>query len=155
MWNSSSSADDTLYIPGPLMTSVVVFMSLLTFIGTIGNSLVICAVLLYRKLRRVRNVLITNLAVADLIVTTMIIPLSIAGAVVKRPFLDTVPCEIVASSTVTSCIASIYSIANIALGKIHIHVPQQHLQLYLQFKNNTVYSDVYLVVRIPCRFTKF
>ena len=136
-WNSSSSADDTIYIPEPLMTSVVIFMSLLTFIGTIGNSLVICAVLLYRKLRRVRNVLITNLAVADLIVTTMIIPLSIAGAIVKRPFLDTIPCEIVAALTVTSCIASIYSIANIALER------------YIFMCHNHIYSCIYNKRKIP------
>ena len=137
MWNSSSSTDDRIYIPGPLMTSIVIFMSLLTFIGTIGNSLVICAVLLYRKLRRVRNVLITNLAVADLIVTTMIIPLSVAGAIVKRPFLDTVTCEIVASFTVTSCIASIYSIANIALER------------YIFMCHNNTYSFIYNTRTIP------
>ncbi len=124
--NVSKPVDDSVDIPEPLMTTIAVIMSVLALIGTFGNLLVIGAVSMYPKLRSVHNVLIINLAVADLIVTTMVTPLSIAGALLKRPFLGDVFCEVVASLTIISCITSIYSIANIAVER-YVYICHRNL----------------------------
>ena len=51
----------------------------MTVVGTVGNTLVIGAVLIHRKLRVLSNVFIVNLAVTDLIVSTGINSFYIMG----------------------------------------------------------------------------
>jgi hypothetical protein len=48
-------------------------------VGTIGNILILCAVLLYKPLKHRRNAFVVNLAIADLTVTSFADPMGILG----------------------------------------------------------------------------
>ena len=116
---TTNSTIDNYDIPVPLVTFVAFVMSILSIVGTIGNILVITAVYVHKKLRRVHNVFIINLAVADLIVTTIVIPTAIFGATEDGASLknnDSL-CDFVGSLVVISCVTSIQSIAHIALER--------------------------------------
>ena len=52
-------------IPETLITFTIAFGSVVTLVGALGNTLVILAIAMYRKLRNVHNVFIINLAVAS------------------------------------------------------------------------------------------
>ena len=114
-----NSTIDNYDIPVPLVTFVAIIMSVLSIVGTFGNILVITAVYVYEKLRRVHNVFVINLAVADLIVTTIVIPFAIVGATGYGTILkhNDHLCNFVASLVVISCVTSILSIANVALAR--------------------------------------
>ena len=119
MNETTNSTIDTYDIPVPLVTFVAILMSVLSIVGTIGNILVITAVYVHKKLRRVHNVFIINLAVADLIVTTIVIPTAIFGATEDGESLkhNDGLCDFVGSLVVISCVTSIQSIAHIALER--------------------------------------
>jgi hypothetical protein len=56
----------------------VLILSLLVVAGVTGNSLVCCAVAIERKLRNVTNYFLVSLAVADLLVSLVVMPACIA-----------------------------------------------------------------------------
>ena len=136
--NSSSLTSDS-DIPRPLITAVVIVMSLASIIGTVGNILVILAVVVYNKLQVVRNTFIINLALADLIVTMVVIPMAIVGALDDGVFLktNTVICEVIGVLSVLCCVTSIYSIASIAVER-YVFVCRQN-----------IYNRIYNQVTIP------
>ena len=88
-------------------------------VGALGNTLVILAIAMYRKLRNVHNAFIINLAVADLIINFCVDPVNIIGArnkgatFLRHNFL----CVALATINMTSCIASMCSIASIAVER--------------------------------------
>ncbi|ELT94145.1 hypothetical protein CAPTEDRAFT_64190, partial [Capitella teleta] len=90
-----------------------------TLIGNVGNVLVIGAVVCDRKLRKEGNVFIVNLAIADLCVTSVVDPFSVAGVLVGHQwFLDRhVLCHAIGSICLVSCVCSLWSIAAISVNR--------------------------------------
>ncbi|XP_072038653.1 melatonin receptor type 1B-B-like [Amphiura filiformis] len=137
--NYSTSPTAISDIPTALVTTVVVIMTLVAIIGTLGNSLVILAVVAHKKLRSIHNIFIINLAAADLIVTVIIIPFALVGAIYKGSFLtefDAI-CETVGVLSVLSCATSIFSIANIALDR------------YICICHKNIYPKIYNRSTVP------
>lgn len=116
---TTNSTNDGYDIPAPLVTSVVFIMSVSSIFGTLGNILVIAAVYAHKKLRSVHNVFIINLTIADLTVTTIVIPLAVVGATDYGEYLrdNDDLCDFIGSLVVISCVTSILSIAHIALAR--------------------------------------
>ena len=143
MNETENSTIDDYDIPVPLVTSVVFIMSVLSVVGTIGNILVITAVYVHKELRSVHNVFIINLTIADLTVTTIVIPLAIVGATDYGAYLrrNEDLCDFIGSLVVISCVASIQSIAHIALARY----------IYICF--NHKYNKFYNRMTIPLMVT--
>ena len=119
---TTNSTIDNYDIPAPLVILVVFVMSVLSTVGTIGNILVITTVYVHQKLRSPGNVYIVfviNLAIADLIVTTIVIPLAVVGTTEYGDILkhNDGLCNSVGSLVVISCVTSILSIAQVALAR--------------------------------------
>ena len=57
-----------------------VFLVFVAFLGTIGNLLVIGGVCIHKPLRTFGNAFVVNLAVADLIVTSYIMPMGLVAS---------------------------------------------------------------------------
>lgn len=97
---------------------VIVFM--IVIIGTIiGNILVCIAVCLVRKLRRPSNYLIVSLAVSDLCVAIMVMPIAMIYDVMGTwPFGPAV-CDFWVSSDVLSCAASILNLCMISVDRYY------------------------------------
>ena len=86
--------------------------------GTIGNLLVLGALLVHKRLRVLSNVFVGNLAIADLCVSIIINPFSVVG-VLYGNFFAKYPsvCETVGALCVISCSCSVWSIAAISLNR--------------------------------------
>ena len=78
---------------------------------------VIAAILLERNLQSVANYLILSLAVADLLVACLVMPLSAVYEVSQEWKLGTELCDMWTSSDVLCCTASILHLVAIALDR--------------------------------------
>lgn len=112
--NSTSAVDERqhfvhyiLYVIGVLVTSATV----------IGNVLVIVAVISDKRLRKVGNVFIINLAVSDCLVGICVSPLAIMYDITNDWLLGNVMCDIWVSLDMISCTASILNLCAIAYDR--------------------------------------
>ena len=98
-----------------IATSIVLGLMILATI--IGNAFVIAAVVLERSLHNVANYLILSLAVADLMVATLVMPISVLKDISKNWFLPSSICDMHISFDVLCCTASILHLVAIAIDR--------------------------------------
>ena len=93
------------------------------FFGSIGNLLVILAVLTTSKLRTPANVFILSLAVADLCITVVVEPISVYAILFDMEIYSRRPglCTAIASICYISCTCSLWNISAIAVNR-YVHV---------------------------------
>ncbi|KAK6621613.1 hypothetical protein RUM44_001420 [Polyplax serrata] len=83
----------------------------------IGNILVILSVFSYKPLRTVQNFFIVSLAVADLMVAILVLPLNVAYSILGRWLFGIGLCKMWLTSDVLCCTASILNLCAIALDR--------------------------------------
>ncbi|XP_019642581.1 PREDICTED: melatonin receptor type 1B-A-like [Branchiostoma belcheri] len=138
--NSTPPADQTALPPGEdaydVGTGVKVGSTILLVVlicgGTFGNCLIIGAVYATPSLRTVSNIFIVNLAVADLMVSSVVDTFNIVG-ILDQSFLVDHPlvCELVGVVCVTSCICSLVSVTNVGINRLLFVVkPDWHASVY-------------------------
>jgi 5-hydroxytryptamine receptor 1 len=98
-----------------LCTSIILGCMILCTI--IGNVFVVAAIILERNLQSVANYLIMSLAVADLMVATLVMPISAVHEVTSKWFLGAEVCDLWISFDVLCCTASILHLVAIALDR--------------------------------------
>nr|XP_006113329.1 5-hydroxytryptamine receptor 1D [Pelodiscus sinensis]XP_006113330.1 5-hydroxytryptamine receptor 1D [Pelodiscus sinensis]XP_014424067.1 5-hydroxytryptamine receptor 1D [Pelodiscus sinensis] len=96
---------------------LAVILSAITLATVLFNSFVIITIFLTRKLHTPANYLIGSLAVTDLLVSILVMPISIAYTVSHTWALGQVMCDIWLSSDITCCTASILHLCVIALDR--------------------------------------
>ena len=123
----------------PILLIYVILMALTSCIGIIGNTLVIVVVITNKKLLVLHNVFIVNLAVADLIVTSLVNPFAIVGALDKGRLFARRPalCEFLATMCITSFTCSIWSISFVSLNR------------YFYICHRLIYTKLYNNVTVP------
>ncbi|XP_035719488.1 5-hydroxytryptamine receptor 2A-like isoform X2 [Vespa mandarinia] len=94
-----------------------VILALLILVTIIGNSFVIAVILVERSLQSVANYLIVSLAVADLMVACLAMPLGAVYEINSRWTLGPELCDIWTSSDVLCCTASILHLVAIAVDR--------------------------------------
>ena len=121
--NSSSTSGGLSPLPSPrynlvhvFVTSVVLGVIILATI--IGNVFVIAAIVLERNLRNVANYLVASLAVADLMVAALVMPLAAVNEVSARWFLGSEACDAFVLFDVICCTASILHLVAISLDRL-------------------------------------
>ncbi|KAI9560199.1 serotonin receptor-like protein [Daphnia sinensis] len=97
------------------LTSAILGVLILATI--IGNVFVIAAILLERHLHSVANYLIVSLAVADLLVACLVMPLGAVYEISQRWILGPELCDMWTSSDVLCCTASILHLVAIATDR--------------------------------------
>lgn len=104
-------------------TPVVVILAIIfsiVIVGTvIGNILVCVAVCLVRKLRRPSNYLIVSLAVSDLCVALMVMPVATVYEIMGTWPFGEVVCDFWVSCDVLSCAASILNLCMISVDRYY------------------------------------
>ncbi|XP_063080210.1 5-hydroxytryptamine receptor 1D [Engraulis encrasicolus] len=100
-----------------LQISLSVALALITLATTLSNGFVITTIFLTRKLHTPANFLIGSLAVTDLLVSILVMPISILYTVSKTWTLGQIVCDIWLSSDITFCTASILHLCVIALDR--------------------------------------
>ena len=118
--NSTALPGDTAFIFNDYSQRVIVALVFIiaSIIGTCGNSLVILAVILSRKLRNATNAFVVNLSCAD-ILTSLIIPWN-AVALLSRGGWPIAPwvCSLAAGVLFLCVGCSLYSLALIGLNRL-------------------------------------
>ncbi|CAL8081931.1 unnamed protein product [Orchesella dallaii] len=92
-------------------------LSLIIVLTLVGNALVIMSVFTYRPLRSAPNFFIVSLAVADMTVAILVLPLNVAYSILGRWVLGKLVCEFWVTSDVLCCTASILHLCAIAIDR--------------------------------------
>lgn len=100
-----------------LQISLSAILALVTLATVLSNAFVIATIYLTRKLHTPANFLIGSLAVTDLLVSILVMPISILYTVSKTWSLGQIVCDIWLSSDITFCTASILHLCVIALDR--------------------------------------
>lgn len=100
-----------------LQVSVSVLLALVTLATLLSNAFVVATIFLTRKLHTPANFLIGSLAVTDMLVSILVMPISIVYTVSKTWSLGQIVCDIWLSSDITFCTASILHLCVIALDR--------------------------------------
>ncbi|XP_026199173.1 adrenoceptor alpha 1Aa [Anabas testudineus] len=102
-----------------VVKTVVLGLILGVFIvfGVVGNILVILSVVCHRHLRTVTHYFIVNLAVADLLLSSTVLPFSAIFEILDRWVFGRVFCNVWAAVDVLCCTASIMSLCVISVDR--------------------------------------
>ncbi|XP_068210664.1 5-hydroxytryptamine receptor-like [Palaemon carinicauda] len=100
-----------------LSTVTAIVLGVMILATIVGNVFVIAAILLERNLQSVANYLILSLAVADLLVAALVMPLGAVYEVSKEWTLGPELCDMWTASDVLCCTASILHLVAIALDR--------------------------------------
>ncbi|XP_027130391.1 5-hydroxytryptamine receptor 1D [Larimichthys crocea] len=100
-----------------LQVSLSALLVVVTLATVLSNAFVIATIFLTRKLHTPANFLIGSLAVTDLLVSILVMPISILYTVSKTWSLGQIVCDIWLSSDITFCTASILHLCVIALDR--------------------------------------
>lgn len=120
--DANSTADSSLDQVDVRFGMVGLF-SILTVLGAVilativGNVFVVAAVVLERNLHNVANYLVASLAIADLMVAALVMPLAAVNEVSTRWFLGKELCDAWISFDVLCCTASILHLVAISLDR--------------------------------------
>ncbi|KAM8871939.1 5-hydroxytryptamine receptor 1A-beta-like [Synchiropus picturatus] len=114
--NSNKSFEaETMEASSQVVTSLL--LSALILFSIIGNACVVAAIALERSLQNVANYLIGSLAVTDLMVSVLVLPMAALYQVLNRWTLGQIPCDIFISLDVLCCTSSILHLCAIALDR--------------------------------------
>jgi len=99
------------------MTVTCLLLGVIILATIVGNVFVIAAVVLERNLHSVANYLIASLAVADLMVAALVMPLAVVNELFTRWFLGREACDAFISFDVLCCTASILHLVAISVDR--------------------------------------
>ncbi|KAJ7988491.1 hypothetical protein DPEC_G00324110 [Dallia pectoralis] len=114
--NISKEDDAEEETPGSQMFTSFLLAALI-LCAIFGNACVVAAIALERSLQNVGNYLIGSLAVTDLMVSVLVLPMAALYQVLNRWTLGQVPCDIFISLDVLCCTSSILHLCAIALDR--------------------------------------
>ncbi|XP_060529559.1 5-hydroxytryptamine receptor-like isoform X2 [Cylas formicarius] len=119
---SLNSTDPEGNLKDPITDVIVmgvlsIVLGLMILVTVIGNVFVIAAILLERNLQNVANYLIVSLAVADLMVACLVMPLGAVYAISNNWIMGPELCDMWTSIDVLCCTASILHLVAIAIDR--------------------------------------
>uniref|UniRef100_A0ABM5GBT0 5-hydroxytryptamine receptor 1E n=1 Tax=Pogona vitticeps TaxID=103695 RepID=A0ABM5GBT0_9SAUR len=120
MNHTNLSAEDSVAVRSKTVTEnmlIALTLSVITTLTMLLNSSVISAICTTKKLRQPANYLICSLAVTDLLVAVLVMPLSITYIVMEKWTLGYFLCEVWLSIDMTCCTCSILHLCVIALDR--------------------------------------
>ncbi|RUS91084.1 hypothetical protein EGW08_001109 [Elysia chlorotica] len=102
---------------GDIYTWSILMMAPLVVFGVAGNTLVILAISLEKRLQNVTNYFLLSLAVTDLLVSLIVMPLSIINVFTGRWLFGLLLCDFFVTSDVLMCTSSILHLCTISLER--------------------------------------
>lgn len=129
-WTSNSSEiPNEDEVSANIANKVVIgtFLCLIIFLSLAGNILVCIAVFTDRRLKRLNNMFIVSLAVADLWVSLMVMTFAVANDITGKWMFGPIYCNVWISSDIMGSTASILNLCVISLDRyIHIRDPLKY-----------------------------
>ncbi|XP_015917055.1 probable G-protein coupled receptor No18 [Parasteatoda tepidariorum] len=122
------NSTETEFLEEPMSTieavTTALILSIIILATVIGNILVIMSVFTYRPLQNVQNMFIVSLAVADITVAVLVMPLNVAYTLMAQWKFGLSVCKMWLTCDVMCCTASILNLCAIALDRYWaIHDP--------------------------------
>lgn len=124
--NQSDESTTTFWFPGEFSpysvteAVIIALILLLIIVGTIvGNILVCIAVCLVKKLRRPCNYLLVSLAISDICVAVLVMPMATLYEILGKWSFGPVMCDLWVSFDVLSCTASILNLCMISVDRYY------------------------------------
>ncbi|CAH1238713.1 MTNR1A [Branchiostoma lanceolatum] len=110
---------------------VLVIFWMLT--GCVGNVLVVAAIATHKRLRTLANIFVVNLAIADIVVSSIINVFTIISIMSDGKYWEERPmlCDVIGGMCVIVCVCSMYNIAAISVNR------------YIAICKNSYYHDIY------------
>ncbi|XP_039272327.1 melatonin receptor type 1C-like isoform X2 [Styela clava] len=102
---------------GALQYLEVIYLTIITVLGTIGNLIVMFSIALEKRVHAHGNIFIINLAIADLIVSAVIVPTVIANVIAKSNALEHVFCSVIGFLVTSTCTCSLCNLMFIAVNR--------------------------------------
>ena len=107
---------------GPVMSlweaiALITVLGIIIIVTIVGNILVVLSVFMYRPLRTVQNFFIVSLAVADLTVAILVLPLNVATTILGKWIFGSALCKMWLTCDVLCCTSSILNLCVIALDR--------------------------------------
>ncbi|KAE8744010.1 hypothetical protein FOCC_FOCC009376 [Frankliniella occidentalis] len=115
-WGTWFPGPDSPYSAGQAVVIALVLLCVVV-VTFVGNILVCVAVCLVRKLRRPCNYLLVSLAVSDICVAVLVMPMALLYEVFGRWDFGRVMCDLWVSFDVLSCTASILNLCMISVDR--------------------------------------
>ncbi|XP_006002909.1 alpha-1A adrenergic receptor [Latimeria chalumnae] len=104
-----------------------VVLGIFIFLGFLGNIMVILSVACHRHLQTVTHYFIVNLAIADLLLTSTVLPFSATFEILGYWTFGRIFCDVWAAVDVLCCTASIMSLCVISIDRyIGVSYPLRH-----------------------------
>ncbi|UXI15157.1 hypothetical protein NH340_JMT01100 [Sarcoptes scabiei] len=100
-----------------LRVTLIVLLSLMIVCTIVGNILVCLSVILVRKLRHPSNYLLVSLAISDLCVAVLVMPLALQYELTQSWKLSNAICDLWVSFDVTCCTSSILNLCTISIDR--------------------------------------
>ncbi|CAK8689188.1 unnamed protein product [Clavelina lepadiformis] len=143
-----NSTDGSMTIPAGNISSIGLYLIIgaVSFFTVVGNLLVIMSVLVFHKLRKVRNMFIVSLALADLIMGGVVLPMGAHSAVTSQWILGKFGCHIWTSVDVLSVTASICTLCAISLDRfVAITMPFKYSRKMTRVRAAFVISFIWII----------
>lgn len=112
-----SSFGVTLAVPEWEAICTAIVLTLIIISTVVGNILVILSVFTYKPLRIVQNFFIVSLAVADLTVAILVLPLNVAYSILGQWVFGIYVCKMWLTCDIMCCTSSILNLCAIALDR--------------------------------------
>ncbi len=140
----------TLPVKFPLsyQISASLLIGALILCSIFGNACVVAAIALERSLQNVANYLIGSLAVTDLMVSVLVLPMAALYQVLDKWTLGQVTCDIFISLDILCCTSSILHLCAIALDRYWGDHRPNRLHAEKDFKTRRSFNHRYLVCRL-------
>ncbi|XP_028306466.1 alpha-1D adrenergic receptor isoform X2 [Gouania willdenowi] len=132
------------------VVGVGIVLSVFILVAIVGNILVILSVICNKQLQTVTNFFIVNLAMADLLLSIIVLPFSASLEVLGCWVFGRVFCNIWAAVDVLCCTASILSLCIISIDRVYVVARRTTKSLEAGVKRERNKS-MEVVLRIHCR----
>lgn len=117
MLNGTAAPYVEVYVPEMVKTISMSIFCVVTVVGVVGNLLTILSIILNKKLKSIPNVYICNLAIADLIVCSLIAPFSAYIFTVKPESVSPQVCTFIGALTSALLGKTIFGLTAIAVNR--------------------------------------
>jgi len=128
---------------------IPIIFSLIVALGLIGNLLVIFVIIINQQMRSTTNILILNLAVADLLFIIFCVPFTATGYVIPQWPFGVVWCKIFQYMIYVCVYASVYTLVLMSLDRYLAVVHPIYSKSY-RTQQNTIWILLCLWGVIPC-----
>nr|QVK45857.1 G protein-coupled receptor [Proales similis] len=111
-----------VYMPYTVLTGVG------TVVGTLGNLLIIGAVICCKELQNSTNMFVVNLSLSDLFISSFVNSFTFVGIFAGKSFFDANPflCNLIGASCLVACVTSLMNIGGLAFNR-YINICHHHL----------------------------